>query len=292
MTLHNLLGILESLPDATFAIDLRGQVIAWNREMEVLSGVKAADMLGKGNYEYAVPFYHCRRPILIDLVLGQKNEDIERNYTVLTKAKDLLICESEMTDRQGERRVLWAKASPFHDTGGEIIGAIEIVRDITEQKRLLHELEVRQQELQHKSRYLEEANVALKVLLERREQDKSDLQDDVIVNVQKLVLPYIGRLRKTKLIPEQSAFLDVLEANLNAIISPFVRNATARHRNLTSREIEVANLIKQGRKTKQIAELLNLSPRSIDFHRANLRKKIGVRSTRANLYSALRSFES
>lgn len=292
MTLHdNLLGILESLPDATFAIDLRGQVIAWNREMEVLSGVKAADMLGKGNYEYAVPFYHCRRPILIDLVLAP-NEDIERNYTVLTKAEDLLICESEMTDKQGNRRDLWAKASPFHDESGKVLGAIEIVRDITEQKRLLHELEVRQQQLQHKSKVLEEANVALKVLLERREQDKSDLQDDVIVNVQKLVLPYIGRLRKTKLIPEQSAFLDVLEANLNAIISPFVRNATARHRNLTSRELEVANLIKQGRKTKQIAELLNLSPRSIDFHRANLRKKIGVQSTRANLYSALRSFES
>lgn len=286
-----LLDIIDSLPDATFAIDLKGKVIAWNREMEALSGVRAQDMLLKGNYEYAVPFYDCRRPILIDLVLCP-NEDIEKNYTVLTKDKDLLICESEMTDRDGSRRVLWAKARPFYNSGGDIIGAIEIVRDITGQKRLVRELESREQELQRKSKYLEEANVALKVLLERRETDKSDLQDDVIVNVQRLVLPYVARLRKTKLLTEQVAFLDVLEANLDAIISPFLRNATARHRNLTPREIEIASLIKQGRKTKQIAELLNLSARSIDFHRANLRKKIGVRSTRANLYSALRSFES
>jgi DNA-binding CsgD family transcriptional regulator len=291
MELHDdLLDIIESLPDATFAIDLQGRVIAWNREMEAMSGVKAHDMLLKGDYEYAVPFYYCRRPILIDLVLCP-NEEIEKKYTVLTKTKDLLICESEMTDREGNRRVLWAKARPFHDANGDIIGAIEIVRDITEQKRLLRELEVREQELQRKSRYLEEANVALKVLLERRERDKSDLQDDVIVNVQQLVLPYVARLRKTRLTPEQVAFLDVLEANLSAIISPFVRNATARGRNLTPREIEIAKLIRQGRKTKQIAELLNLSPRSIDFHRANLRKKIGVQTTRANLYCALSAFE-
>ena len=144
---------------------------------------------------------------------------------------------------------------------------------------------------QRKSKYLEEANVALKVLLERRERDKSDLQDDVIVSVQRLVLPYVARLRKTRLAPEQVAFLDVIEADLRAIISPFVRKAMARGLNLTPREIEIANLIRQGRKTKQIAELLNLSPRSIDFHRANLRKKIGVRTTRANLYCALSAFE-
>jgi DNA-binding CsgD family transcriptional regulator len=291
MELHDdLLDIIESLPDATFAIDLQGRVIAWNGEMEAISGVKAHDILLKGNHEYAIPFYHCRRPILVDLVLSP-NEDIEKKYTVLTKTKDLLICESEMTGLDGTRRVLWAKARPFHDANGDMIGAIEIVRDITEQKRLLRELEVREQELQRKSKYLEEANVALKVLLERRERDKSDLQDDVIVSVRRLVLPYVARLRKTRLAPEQVACLDVIEANLCAIISPFVRKATARGLNLTPREIEIANLIRQGRKTKQIAGLLNLSPRSIDFHRANLRKKIGVQTTRANLYCALSAFE-
>jgi DNA-binding CsgD family transcriptional regulator len=111
------------------------------------------------------------------------------------------------------------------------------------------------------------------------------------VSVRRLVLPYVARLRKTRLAPEQVACLDVIEANLCAIISPFVRKATARGLNLTPREIEIANLIRQGRKTKQIAGLLNLSPRSIDFHRANLRKKIGVQTTRANLYCALSAFE-
>jgi DNA-binding CsgD family transcriptional regulator len=107
------------------------------------------------------------------------------------------------------------------------------------------------------------------------------------MNVQRLVAPYLARLRKTKLSLEQAALADVLESNLAAITSPFLRNTAARHPDLTPREVEIAAFIKQGRKTKQIAEMLNLSPRSVDFHRANLRRKLGVK--RANLSSALRS---
>ena len=280
------LDIIDSLPDATFAIDLEGKVIAWNSAMESMSGVKSRDMLSKGDYEYAIPFYHVRRPLLIDLVLVP-DEDMKRHYTSYTRDNEVLICEAQMIDRAGRRRDIWGKASPFRNSDGEIVGAIEIVRDITDKKRLVSELEAREKELQAKSRFLEEANVALKVLLERREKDKIDLQEDVVMNVRRLVTPYLSRLRKTKLSPEQAAFVDVLESNLEAITSPFLRNATARHGNLTPREIEIAAFIKEGRKTKQIAEMLNLSPRSVDFHRANLRRKLGVK--RANLSSALRS---
>jgi DNA-binding CsgD family transcriptional regulator len=280
------LDIIGSLPDATFAINLQGKVIAWNSAMEAMSGVKARDMLFKGDYEYAIPFYHHRRPLLIDLVLAP-DEDMKKHYTSYTRDNEVLICEAEMIDRKGCRRDIWGKASPFRNSDGDIVGAIEIVRDITDKKRLVNELEAREKELRAKSKFLEEANVALKVLLERREKDKIDLQEDVVMNVQRLVTPYVGRLRRTKHSAEQAALLDVLESNLEAITSPFLRNITARHRNLTPREVEIAAFIKQGRKTKQIAEMLNLSPRSVDFHRANLRRKLGVK--RANLSSVLRT---
>src|SRR5690606_18585965 len=103
--------------------------------------------------------------------------------------------------------------------------------------------------------------------LERRERDKTDLQEDVVLNVQRLVAPYLARLRKTRLSTEQATLVDVLESNFQAITSPFLRNVSARHHNLTPREVEIVAFIKQGRKTKQIAQMLNLSPRSVDFHR-------------------------
>lgn len=286
----SLLDIIDSLPDASLAIDLDGRVVAWNREMETMSGVKARDMLLKGNYEYAIPFYQRRRPILIDMVLSGVG-DMENHYTVLSKDKDVLICEAEMVDREGRRRDIWGKASPFRNSDGQIVGAIEIVRDITSQKQLVRDLESREHELQRKSRYLEEANIALKVLLERGEREKTVLEGDVIDNVQTLVAPYIARLKKTKMMAEQSALLDVLEFNLNALVSPFLRNATSLQRNFTPRELEIAGLIRQGTKTKQIAKILSLSSKSIDFHRANLRKKLGMASTRSNLCTALRRFD-
>jgi PAS domain-containing protein len=130
------LDIIGSLPDATFAINLQGKVIAWNSAMEAMSGVKARDMLFKGDYEYAIPFYHHRRPLLIDLVLAP-DEDMKKHYTSYTRDNEVLICEAEMIDRKGCRRDIWGKASPFRNSDGDIVGAIEIVRDITDKKRLV-----------------------------------------------------------------------------------------------------------------------------------------------------------
>src|SRR5512135_1249648 len=82
-------AIIEFLPDATFAIDLNGRVIAWNSAMEMLTSIPAEEMLGKGNYEYALPFYKERRPMLVDLVcmpeaeLEKKYDNVERNVDTL-----------------------------------------------------------------------------------------------------------------------------------------------------------------------------------------------------------------
>ena len=130
---RRLADIIEFLPDATLAIDLEGMVIAWNRAIEVMTGVMKEDMLGKGNYEYALPFYGTRRPILINFV-SMWDEEIEKQYSFIKKKGDTLFTETNVPFVRGRNRVLWGKASPLYDTQGNVVGAIESIRDITERK--------------------------------------------------------------------------------------------------------------------------------------------------------------
>ncbi len=125
--------IIDFLPDATLVIDQEGKVIAWNKAIEAMTGIKAKDMLGKGNYEYALPFYGERRPILIDLVLKPQKE-IE-NYTGLRKEGLALSAVAHFPNFRGRETYLYGKASILLDSQRNIVGSIESIRDITLHQR-------------------------------------------------------------------------------------------------------------------------------------------------------------
>jgi PAS domain S-box-containing protein len=127
--------IINFLPDATFAIDTEGVVIAWNRAMQEMTGVAAVEIIGKGNYEYALPFYGERRPILIDLVL--QDDSVNRGkYPYIRKEQDNLISEIVIPHfNEGRGASLWFVSSPLFDTKGNVVGAIESIRDISELKQ-------------------------------------------------------------------------------------------------------------------------------------------------------------
>jgi PAS domain S-box-containing protein len=131
--------IIDFLPDATFAIDLSGKVITWNRAIEEMTGVKAEDMLGQGNYEYALPFYGSRRPILIDLVF-KPDDEIEKKYAFVKRQGDILLGEADVPVR-GEKRLLWGKARRLYNASGETVGALETIRDITEHRQAAEALQ-------------------------------------------------------------------------------------------------------------------------------------------------------
>lgn len=131
--------ILDSLPDATMVIDSEGKVLVWNKAMENLTGIKAKDMLGKGNYEYALPFYGKRRPVLIDLVLVW-DEAYEREYISIQRHGKVLVAESYHPMLGEKGKYLSSTANRFYDASGEPLGAIESIRDITSQKELEQEL--------------------------------------------------------------------------------------------------------------------------------------------------------
>ncbi len=135
-----LTDIINFLPDATFAINRDGIIIAWNRAIEEMTGLPAEIMVGKGDHEYALPFYGERRPILIDLIF-ETDEVIEQKYSHIIHQKDLLIADTRLPRLQGREVILLGKASPLYNSQGEIVGAIEAIRDITEQKTAEDELQ-------------------------------------------------------------------------------------------------------------------------------------------------------
>ena len=133
---RSLADILSFLPDATFVINLEGKVIAWNSAMEMLTSIPADSMLGKGNYEYALPFYKQRRPMLADLVFMPEAE-IEKKYNTVERNGDTLVVDVFIADFRAGGAYFWAKASPLYDpNSGNVIGAIETIRDITERREM------------------------------------------------------------------------------------------------------------------------------------------------------------
>jgi PAS domain S-box-containing protein len=174
---------------------------------------------------------------------------------------------------------------------GDMKGVIEYVRDITDRKKIEEELKKRKKELQIEAHNLEEANIALKVLLQRRDEDKAELEDKVLLNIKGLVTPYLGKLKMSKLDESQKAYVAILESSLTQVTSSFLHRLSFSFSNFTPTEIQVSNLLKQGKTNKEIGELLNSSSRTISFHRDNIRRKLGLKNKKTNLKSYLLSLK-
>ena len=164
--------IIEFLPDPTFVIDAEGSIIAWNKAVEKLTGVKADEMIGHNHYDYAVPFYGERRPILIDLVLTA-NEEVERTYNWVRYEKDTLTAEAFIPSLNGRPAYLWAKATPLYNREARVVGAIESVRDVTELKEAEKSLQKAHDELEQRVR---ERTHELQVEIEERRITEEELR--------------------------------------------------------------------------------------------------------------------
>jgi len=152
---QRLKDIIDFLPDATFTIDTEGRVISWNQAIEQMTGIWAEEILGKGNYEYSLPFYGKRKPMLIDLVNASETE-IRTYYTKFKRNGQVITAENEVTVR-GNPIIIWGKAVPLYDNKGNSVGAIETIRDVTDfreaQKKLrksLDEKEMHLKEIHHR----------------------------------------------------------------------------------------------------------------------------------------------
>lgn len=146
---HRLVELIDFLPDATLAIDSDKRVTVWNRAMEEMTGVPSEEMIGRGDYEYTIPFYGERRPQLMDL-FWEPDAEIKKKYSNIRKEGDNLTAEVFCTALYGGKGAyIFAKASPLRDPDGNIIGAIEALRDISEPKRM--EEAIRESEEKYRS---------------------------------------------------------------------------------------------------------------------------------------------
>ena len=262
--------IFETTGTATIIIEEDTVMSLVNTEFAQLSGASKEFCEGRSWTDFIIPedvermkYYHQMRRI--------DSNAAPRNY------------EFGFLDIKGNRKDLMITISMIPGTKKSVASLL----DITDLKQAEEEAKKREQEVHSKSRNLEEVNTALKVLLKRREDDKNELEEKVLLNVRELAVPYIEKLKKTRLSSNQFIYLTILEKSLNDIISPFLHNMKVKYSKLTPTEIQVANLVKEGRTSKEMSELLNLSTRAVDFHRGNIRRKLGLKNQRSNLQSFL-----
>ncbi len=143
------------------------------------------------------------------------------------------------------------------------------------------------EELEVKADSIEQSNKALRILLKQRDEDRDGIEEKVVANVRELVLPFLRNLKESELNAQQKINVDVIEKNLHSIISPFSRTISTKYLSLTPQEIQIAVLIKEGKSNREIADVMNLSRRTIESHREHMRRKMGLKHKRANLRAHL-----
>lgn len=189
-----------------------------------------------------------------------------------------------------ERRWYAVRVVPFR--GKDESKVIVTHENITKIMEIQEALEKKEVELRNERERLEETNIALRVLLRQRDEDKKRIEETIYINVDRLVLPYVEQLLSGRLSEKQRTLAEVVDNNLRDIVSPFLKSLTTVHTMLTPQEIEVANMVRSGRSSKEIAEVLGISVSGVDFHRKKLRKKLGLTNSAKNLRSYLLSLEN
>ena len=305
--------LMNRMRDAAVIVDWDGTIIFANDEAVQMAQLNTDQgIIGKNISNFIHPDYLTR--VLKDLKHIQEGtakslkqykvidahkqekwiEGIGTKITFQGKTADFVTLRDITNRKKFEKELQTAKEmleqGVQERTAELMVKNRQLTEEIEERKKVQNALKKRERELAQKSRFLEETNSALKVVLQNMENQATELQGDILNNVKESILPHIEKLRQCQSIAEQKSHLDIIEENLNNITSPFLRNIAAHYLNLTPKEIQVANLVKDGKTTKEIAELMTLSARSIDFHRDNIRKKFDLKNKKTNLQSFLSSF--
>lgn len=188
-----------------------------------------------------------------------------------------------------EKRWYVVRVVPYR--GDETKRVIVTHENITPIMEIQETLEKKEEQLEQQAEKLEETNIALKILLEQRNEDRRRIEENVHSNVNRLALPYLEKLMQSKLNQRQKTLAEITHSNLLEIVSPFLSRLSTLNNLLTPQEIEVAHMVRSGKTSKEIAEVLYLSVAGVDFHRKKIRNKLGLTNSSTNLRSYLLSLE-
>lgn len=267
--------IIENIEDGYYEVDLAGNFTFFNAALSRIAGYSREELLGMNNRQIMDAF-NAKRVFRVF-------------NTVYMTGMPTRAVDWELTRSDGSKRTVEVSISLRRDLNARPIGFMGIARDITDRKQAEKTLRAREEELQAKTRNLEEVNTALKVLLKQREEDRRELEENVMTNLNDTVLPHLDRVRELAKEKRLREGLEALKDNLEALTSPFSYRLSSKYLNLTSTEIEIANLVKQGKTTKEIADLMKVSNKTVEVHRLNIRKKLGLSNQKMSLRTHLLS---
>jgi PAS domain S-box-containing protein len=302
--------IVDNISDGVYRINEEGHFTFVNRVIANRAGIPA----GK--------FRHLH---FLDLVMPEHKELAKNNFEKVMKGEEGIPYELSYRRADGRKNTVEVHSKPIYE-GDRVTGLLGISRDITERRRaqeslreaydhlellvvertqelllknrqLMEEIAQRrdveeslvrrERDLEEKTRTLEELNCALKVLLKQRDKDRYEFEEWVKANVQYCIMPYVEKMKTAGLGNANSACIKIIEANLKNITSSFSHNLSMKYLNLTFKEFQIADLVKEGNSSKDIAEILNVSERTIGFHRKNIRKKLAIADRKTNLRTYL-----
>lgn len=265
--------LVETMNEGLVILDNEGRLTYVNRHLEEISGFSTEELVGRKIQEFLSP--EASRYVYQRITGQDKNP--RRSFEMTWKRKS------------GEQKysIISPQVLPGSKDGAS--GSFAIITDITAKKKAENAVRRREKELQNKNAQLEEMNTALRTLVNLREHDKSEIENRISANLQQLVAPLVEKLQSSGLNDRQKIYTKLLSAYLDEITSSFNQIPPPHLLVLTPAEIEVANLVKHGRSTKEIASLVNISARTVDMHRLNIRRKLGLHKKGTNLRSFLLS---
>jgi PAS domain S-box-containing protein len=301
---------LESSPDPIVVYDMQGVATYVNPAFEQTFQLSRDELLGK-QIDFVPPENVAEtRAAIRQMLSGQKIHLFEtRRYTKDGRILDVQLSSTLYQGEDGRpqgnivtlrdisaRKQVEEELERYRNQLEDLVAErtveleqtnIQLEQEIEDRKRAERALRKREKELQAQSDHLEEVNTALRVLLKQREDDKKELGEIVVQNVQELVNPYLQRLINGRLNTQQKTLARILETNLNSIVSPFIDKLASGLAHLTPVEIRVSSLVKEGMTNQEIADILLVSKNTVLFHRHNIRTKLDLKNKKINLRSHL-----
>lgn len=259
-------GLLDHASDAVIVRGSDHGILFWNAGAEAVYGWTREEAHGKVSHE----LLRTEFPMPLEEISG------------VTLREGRWEGELVHLTRDGSRIVVASRWTLLRYSDGRGPATLEIDTDITGRKSM-------EKQLEEKTRRLQEVNAALKVLLKHRDEDRKDFEDALLSNIENLIVPYLKKMKTAGLSGVQAGLLEILESHLMELTSEFGRTLALQYRVLTPTEMRVAALVRDGKTSKEIADLLCISEKTASFHRNNIRTKLGLRGGRINLRSHLLS---
>jgi PAS domain S-box-containing protein len=265
-------AILNQAPDAVLIRDINGNIVDANIEATKLFGYSKKELIGQ--------------PISKQYP-SKESERAQKAFDIMKRRGRALLDNSYVLRKDGQKINVDASGSCF-SVGNQVLYKI-IFRDMTEYRKMQEQLKQAKTNLEttvvERTMELMEANTTLKVLLSHQNQEKAENEEKLITNLRNQILPYLKELKKELSTDKGKAYLQLIEKNLQSVMSEFVTHLKSSALNLTPKEIQVASLIKEGMSTKEISKFLNVSRKTVDIFRYNIRKKLGLNNRKESLMS-------